>query len=164
MAYIPPSQRNKKSNDNEIKKPSAVIKCKWCHQNDHLSINCKFKGTIQEEKPDILDNTFFPELQKNIQFSSSTSTSNWIDQDKIKKVMTEDKDKTLALKRVSSSNISLDTAVSNYSELDLDEINNIIISNIHPYTSYYKYTSEFTEDLYTTEFNQWWYSTHVPPS
>ncbi len=160
MTYIPPSKRNIQKEE-IVTRPTVVI-CKWCHESDHLSITCKYKGCIQEKRPELNNIELFPSLVKKIEVSNEDSIWNTnfkLDEfkERISKISTSD------LKRINSSVASLDTLTSNYSEIDIDEIDSMIYQNdtrlpdYHPYKSYYKYFSKPHENLYTDEFSQYWY-------
>ena len=170
MAYIPPSKRNKNIDKKEevgtddasgiVQTKTSVIVCKWCHQSDHLSIACKFKGNIQEKKPELNSIESFPSLN-NVEVNNESIWNTEFKLDKFKEQVSKLSNNDM--KRIGSSAVSLDTLTSNYSELEIDEIDNIIYQNdnrlvdFHPYKSYYEFVSKKNDDLYTSEFNQYWY-------
>ena len=165
MAYIIPSKRNRE----EIRKSPTIpiipttpivssLTCKWCHENDHLSLNCKFKGIIQEKRPNVKDNCLFPSLC-NVDKQKEVSWGNGFEIDKFKERVSKIEETTL--KRINSSTISLDTLTSNYSELDRNDIDSLVfqsntkLSIHHPYRVYY----QFSNENYSTDFLKWWSTT-----
>jgi len=162
MAYIPPSKRNIKKEEITTPTKPTVVVCKWCHERDHLSISCQYKGCIQEKRPELSNTEVFPSLAKKIEVNNEDSIWNTnfkLDEfkEQISKISNGD------LKRIGSSAASLDTLTSNYSELDIDEIDSMIHQNdsrlidIHPYKSFYKSNSKQHENLFTNDFNQYYY-------
>lgn len=155
--YVLPSKRNIISEQ----PPSSKIVCKWCHEPGHLSISCKFKGQVQQKKPEMFNTQEFPRLNPNI--STPQKETTWgkiLNIELLKKIPHSMEEKRLT--RVSSSNLSLDTLTSTGSEMDseLEEmIHTISMKDVHPYDAYYMLKiplkiTRFMEDL---EFKTFWY-------
>ena len=166
MSYIPPNQRKKKAAPSPQPIPIAV--CKWCHESGHLSINCKYKGTILDRKPDLDSGSDFPSLNNTPESINTTPIwGNKLDVESLKETLINHEKESL--KRIHSSNVSLDTLTSaTEQELDnVDELvyhNNIILKDIHPYESFYKH--QMDTNPYNKAFYEWWliYLPSVDPS
>ena len=161
MLYVIPSQRNKIDNNVLPPKQHVVQLCRWCHKPGHLSFTCKFKGTVLEKKPNMVDNDSFPSLDgcdksihsplENNKWGSSFSLDSL--REKTKKIDNN------TIKRNYSSNISLDslTSTGSYDSNELFEYihnTNDYMEKEHPYTSYYKYLKK--DICYDPAFNMWW--------
>ena len=160
MEYVPPSRRKIQKKEIAIESPTLV--CKWCHESGHLSITCKYKGSMQEKKPDLGNVESFPSLtdSESVVTDSSPWKSNFnIDnfKDQISKITNNE------LKRIGSSAVSLDSMMSSQAELGVDEVDSLIYHNDHrlpdhhPYRYYYNDSILKLNDLYTPDFNKWWY-------
>ena len=95
---------------------------------------------MQEKKPELNSIESFPSLN-NVEVNNESIWNTEFKLDKFKEHVS--KLSNTQMKRIGSSAVSLDTLTSNYSELEIDEIDNIIYQNdnrlvdFHPYKSYY---------------------------
>lgn len=169
MTYVLPSRRNKpevKPLPDDVKQKSAVVRCKWCHETTHLSIFCKYKGTVLDKRPELECPDTFPNLPTSSSTSSNNDVSNgWGSglsltdlKDKIKPSSSLQE-----MKRVNSSMVSLDTLST--IEHTQEEINEFITCSnkqfefCHPYEAYY---SDFHDnDLNSGQFKKWYNVIHL---
>lgn len=152
--YTLPSQRNKTKPPPRLSSPELV--CKWCHEVGHLSINCKFKGTILQKKPQLCDTDTFPKLGIESVEPPTVKWKRTLSNEQLKNLPAPAPEKKIM--RINSSNISLDTLTSNDS-MPNDMLHNRTTKDIHPYNAYYslKNSCQITKLMEVPEFLIHWY-------